>query len=183
MNRLPESIQAIGGHPMCGRETGGLLHAEASLFQGARFVLCPCDRTTSDALRLAHKLVHSIGATAIEMDAARHDGIAGIISGLPYLLSTALVGTADSAAQTDSAVWELAASGFRDTSRLAGSDPEIMTDLLLTNRASVLEAISEAQGQLDALADLIRAGDADALREALTQIQAARATWQEQQDS
>ncbi len=183
MNRLPEGVQAIGGHPMCGREVGGLLHAEASLFQGARFVLCPCDRTTPDVLTLAHTLVGSIGAVAIEMDAARHDGIAAIISGLAYLLSSALVGTADNAAQTDAAVWELAASGFRDTSRLAGSDPAIMTDLLLTNSASVLEAISEAQGQLDALADLIRAGDADTLREVLKQIQAARATWQEHHDS
>ena len=92
------------------------------------------------------------------------------VSHLPYLLACGLVGTAANAAAADPSVWELAASGFRDTSRLAASDVTMMLDILLTNRAAVLEALNTCQAQLRDLGHLIAAADENSLRAALLDI-------------
>ena len=85
----------------------------------------------------ARALVLALGAVPIEMEAARHDRVVAAISHLPYLLSTALVATVAHEGESDEAVWELAAGGFRDMSRLAGSDVRMMGDVLSTNTRAV----------------------------------------------
>ncbi len=139
LDRIPPCMAAVGGHPMCGKEVGGLESADACLFIGATFVLTPTARTTGEALLLAHELAEATGARPLVMEAEAHDSAAALISHLPYLLASSLV-QAEARAQ-DHAADMLAASGFRDTSRLAASQVDMMLDTLLTNRQSVGAAL------------------------------------------
>ena len=172
MEALPPRIQAIGGHPMCGKEISGIEAAEADLYERSTFVLTPLrqssgqalQRTSAQALALAQALVEAVGARPLVMDAERHDRLVAAISHLPYLLSIGLVATAQEIAIEDELVWELAASGFRDTTRLAASDVTMMLDILLTNRQPVGEMLSRLARQLDAIAHLLEADDEQALK-------------------
>lgn len=173
MGKLPMGYDPLGGHPMCGKEVSGLENAEAGLFQDKTFVLTPLARTSPRALRLAHELVDGIGAHALVLSAERHDALAATASHLPYLVATALMRAAQ--ALDDDQFWSLAASGFRDTSRLAASDLTMMTDILLTNRAAILDALAHYRVELDSLIQLIDVANPEALRAALAQTQSHRA--------
>ena len=141
MERIPGEILAVGGHPMCGKETGGLDSADGALFEGARFVLTPTRRTTGEAMGLATELVEATGARPLVLDAERHDRAVAVVSHLPYLLAASLVHAEAAARLQDPAVQSLAASGFRDTSRLAASQVDMMLDILLTNRDAIDQAL------------------------------------------
>ncbi|MEO8287410.1 MAG: prephenate dehydrogenase, partial [Chloroflexota bacterium] len=156
MNALPVALAAVGGHPMCGKETGGLESADANLYRGATFVLMPTERTTDAAMLLAHEMVEAIGAVPLVMDAERHDRAVASVSHLPYLLAASLMHVGIEAEATDVATGRLAASGFRDTTRLAASSLDMMLDTLLTNREPLLaaldifeEKIAQVRGLLD----------------------------------
>jgi prephenate dehydrogenase len=164
MEALPPQVQPVGAHPMCGKETTGLAVAESTLYHGAPWVLVPLLRTAPHALALARELAEAAGAHPLVLDAARHDRLVAAISHLPYMLAVALVLAAAEVGAKDPMVWELAASGFRDTSRLAASDVNMMLDILLTNRAAVGDALRQAAAHLGQLADLIAAGDEETLR-------------------
>lgn len=148
MDRLPEYVAAVGGHPMCGKEVGGLEHADAALFVDKVFVLTPSARTDDDALALSREIVEAVGARAVMMDPAQHDRAVAYVSHLPYLLAAALVRTEKEAAGCDPTLDKLAASGFRDTSRLAASEVPMMRDILLTNRQAIEDALASFEGQL-----------------------------------
>jgi len=177
MERLPEGLQPVGGHPMCGKETGGFAAADASLFEGMTFVLCPLPRTSGAALATARSLAESVGAHVRVLDPVRHDRAVAAISHLPYLAAAGLVNavTRSAAAGGDhSLALSLAASGFRDTTRLAASDVDMMLDILLTNRLAVLEWLGTCAGELAALATLLRSGDEAGLRDRLAAAQETR---------
>ena len=124
MNALPKGIAAVGGHPMCGKETGGLESADPNLFRGATFALTPTARTTSDAMLLAREMVEATGAIPIVLDAERHDRLVGITSHLPYLLAASLMHTEIEASAGDDVTDRLAASGFQTArSRRKSSSP------------------------------------------------------------
>jgi prephenate dehydrogenase len=176
MARLPPHVQPLGGHPMCGKEVAGLDAAEATLYDGAAFVLTPLERTADEALELARQLATGVGARPLVIEAKRHDRLVATISHLPYALAVALMGVAEEIGQEDELCWELAASGFRDTSRLAASELTMMLDILLTNRQTVAEMLRRARGQLESMAALLEAGDEAALRELLGAAQARRKT-------
>ena len=173
MAELPPRFEPIGGHPMCGKETGGLANAEAHLFTGKLFVLCPPGYISVRALALAYELVAAIGAQPLMMPAERHDTLAALVSHLPYAVAVALMRAV--LAQNDPEAWQLAATGFRDTSRLAASDLTMMTDILVTNRPAVLHALEAYTAELAALRETLATGDADAIRAALEPAQAKRA--------
>ncbi|CAG0945141.1 prephenate dehydrogenase [Anaerolineae bacterium] len=159
MENLPAHIQAIGAHPMCGKETSGFDSADANLFCNAPFVLTPLARTPASLVTRLSSLITHLGARPLILDAARHDKIVAAISHLPFALAAALMMTAGESAHEDDLVFALAANGFRDTSRLAASDPTMMLDILLTNRDNVAEAIRAGARNLETLADAIERGD------------------------
>ena len=159
MANLPIGVNAVGGHPMTGKENGGIEEADAQLYQNRPFVLCPSRRTTPAARLHALSFVETLGATPIEMDAERHDQIVAGISHLPYLLSATLVATIANQADRDQAYWELAAGGFRDTSRLAASDVTMMGDILSTNTKAVATLLAQFRMQLAMLETMLIAGD------------------------
>ncbi len=167
MAALPEHVYPIGSHPMCGKELTGLSAAEALLYEGAPWILSPLDRTPPSVLKLVQELAEAIGAKPQVISAARHDKLVAAISHLPYALSVALVLSAQQVAAEDPALWEVAASGFRDTSRVAGSDVTMMLDILLTNREAVGHMLRLAHSQLDSLAKAIDTGDEASLRQLL----------------
>jgi len=175
MEGLPPQVQPVGAHPMCGKETTGLAVAEPAIYQDAPWVLAPLPRTSPGALALACELVVAVGARPLVLDAHRHDRLVAAISHLPYALAVALVSAAAEVGAEDGTLWQLAASGFRDTSRLAASDVTMMLDILLTNRAAVGDALRQASAHLAQLADLVAAGDENALRARLTAAHDRRA--------
>jgi len=171
MESLPPHVQPVGGHPMCGKETSGLAMAEPDLYQDRVFVLSPLARTAPEALALAEEMVRAVGARPLLLDPIRHDALVAAISHLPYLLSVALVQSAERLSEGDALLWALAASGFRDTSRLAAGSVEMMLDILITNREPILAALEVAQGELAALAALLAQQDFSALQ---AKLEAAR---------
>lgn len=177
LDRLPPGIQPIGGHPMTGKETAGFEAAETGLYRDATWVLTPLPRTSQDALCLATELVEAVGAKPVVLPATRHDRLVAAISHLPFLAASALVHTAAGVGADDPAVWELAAGGFRDTSRVAASDTRMFLDILMTNQPAVLAQLDAYLDQLADLRGLIQAKDEDALRAKLSESQALRAQW------
>jgi len=172
MHSLPSHFDPVGGHPMCGKEVSGIAHAEADLYRGKTFVLTPLARTSPAALALAHELIETVGARPLLLSAERHDALAAVSSHLPYVVAAALMRAAESL--DDEQIWTLAASGFRDTSRLAASDVTMMTDILLTNRTAILDALRRYRRELDTLIALMDTADPDALRAALAPAQSRR---------
>jgi len=169
MATLPPGVHPVGSHPMCGKEQAGLDAAEATLFEGAPWIVTPLERTPPAATRLIFDLAEAVGAKPRLLAADRHDKLVAAISHLPYVLSTTLVLTAQSVAADDPAVWEVAASGFRDTSRVAASDVTMMLDILLTNRTAISQMLDLAQSQLAQLAEALAAEDEETLRKLLEQ--------------
>ena len=164
---------------MTGKENGGIDEADESLYRNRPFVLCPSRRTTPAALLHARSFVETLGALPIEMDAERHDQIVAGVSHLPYLLSATLVATVARQAEDDRAYWELAAGGFRDTSRLAASDVTMMGDILSTNTKAVATLLAQFRMQLAMLETMLIAGDEERLSDSLQPIRLARKEWAE----
>jgi len=174
MQQLPERISPIGGHPMCGKETAGLDAADARLYRDCAFVLTPVHRALPTTLVIAHELIEVIGAHVLILDPDRHDRIAAAISHVPYLASIALI---DAARQlNDDVAWTMAASGFRDSTRLAASNVTMILDVLASNRAAVLESLSRVITSLQSLSALIEQRSDSELRGRLETAQTRRAT-------
>ncbi|MEA3336551.1 MAG: prephenate dehydrogenase/arogenate dehydrogenase family protein [Chloroflexota bacterium] len=174
MATLPSSVEPVGSHPMCGKETSGLTVAEAGLYQNRPWVITSLDRTAPGVVPVVESLAKAVGARPIHLDSQRHDRIVAAISHLPYTVSAALFAGVYEASQSDDRTLELAASGFRSSTRLAGSDARMMSDILLTNRAAVLAQLEWFQAQLTQLQTLIADGDGDALQSALATIRDRR---------
>lgn len=163
MAALPEGFQAVGGHPMCGRETSGLGAATADLYRDKTFILCRTERTTAAVEQVALELVTAVGARPLWLAAEEHDGMVAAVSHLPYLVAAGLMQQVAGLAERDERFWQVSASGFRDTSRLAGSNPAVMGDILLTNRAAVLAVLADYQERLKEVEEVLQVGDEAAL--------------------
>ena len=163
MDRLPPEFRAVGGHPMCGKEVAGLRVADAGLFRGQTFILCRSVRTDELAEAVAGQLVAALGARPLWMTAEQHDWLMGCASHLPYFAAAALLAEAASVAETNEQVWQVSASGFRDTTRLAGSDPHMLRDIGLTNRRAILAALEGYRRRLDDVYEILESGDGEAL--------------------
>ena len=177
LDLLPAHVQPIGGHPMTGKETAGFEAAEPNLYRNATWVLSPLPRTTPDTVALATELVEAVGARPVVLTPERHDRLVAAISHLPFLAASALVHTTKEMGEEDPAVWQLAAGGFRDTSRVAASDTRMFLDILMTNQPAVLAQLENYIGQLNNLRDLLEDHDEAALATKLASSQAIRAQW------
>jgi prephenate dehydrogenase len=156
MEDLPIQFAAIGGHPMCGRESSGLTAASADLFAGQTFILCRNRRTTLVIEEVAMMLVANIGARPHLMPADEHDALVATTSHLPYVVSATLMSRAWHRAAEDQRLWDVSASGLRDTTRLAGSNPEMMVEIMLTNQRALSAEIEAYAQELAAMAEALR---------------------------
>jgi len=179
MQTLPVRFDPIGGHPMCGKEVAGIRHAETGLYRDKTFILTPLNRTSKRALALVHEVLAAIGSHPLVLSPERQDQLVAMTSHLPYLVSCALVNAALS--REDPQLWAVAASGFRDTSRLAASELTMMMDILLTNRAAVLDALRCYRIELDLLMGAVEAGEEGPLQDALLPAQRQRAQMSQRQ--
>jgi prephenate dehydrogenase len=152
MSALPPSFSAIGGHPMCGKEAAGYQAATPELYQRRVFVLVRTGRTTTTVETLALEVIAAMGAAPVYLFPEEHDRLVAAVSHLPYILANALL---QRSAAEDPAAWRLSASGFRDVTRLAGSDPRMILDILLTNRQAVAAQLAAFQEELGEVARLL----------------------------
>lgn len=163
METLPRRFDPIGGHPMCGKEAGGFANASRDLYQAAPFALAPLERTSSRAQTLAQELAQAAGARPLWIDALTHDEWTAATSHFPYLLASAL------ALSTPVSARPLAGPGLRSTTRLAGSSPEMMLDVLQTNADALLQSIVRFGTELAAFETLVRQGQWEELHSLLEQ--------------
>ena len=172
---LPEGVSFIGGHPLIGKEVSGPDEADASLFNGAVYAICPALSATEEATKAVVSIVQAIGAKPYFVDPVEHDSYAGAVSHLPFLLAVSLVNTT-----TKSAGWRemshLASTGFRDMSRLASGDPIMHRDIAVTNRDAVVYWMDEFIRDLHQLRNLVK-DDRDGLESALVEAWEGRARW------
>lgn len=183
MDLLPDHVAGVGGHPLCGKERAGFPEAESGLFVGNRFVLTPSTRTVPSSLALAKQIVDALGATPLTMEAALHDQLLADASHLPYLLATALMGAAEPLGQEHPELWDMVATGFLSTSRLAASDLTMMVDILTTNQDMVQNALSRAQAELGQLRRLIDDGKTGPLHDYLEPLQRRRVSLRDPQSA
>lgn len=174
MEQLPDHVQPLGTHPMCGKELSGIAGADPALYKGCTFILSPLPRSSEETLALGRALAEAVGAHPLVLAPERQDFLVATLSHLPYLLACALVRTADATTSADPAAWEIVAGGFRDTSRVASSEVTMMIDILMTNRDEVLKAVGVFQAQLGNLARLIETGEEEDLRKVLSGIREER---------
>lgn len=177
MDSLPSTFEAVGGHPMCGREYSGLAGASGDLFDGETFILCRNKRTTAAMEATALELVARIGSYPLFMPASMHDRLVATSSHLPYVVSSVLMNRASAEAEKDERLWQVSASGLRDTTRLSGSSPEMMLEIMLTNRQPLLAQIEAYQAELTILSEALRRQDAKELRSLLRSAQQRRGSY------
>ena len=172
---LPSTVDFIGGHPMTGKEISGLDGAEAELFNGCIYCLTPKSNASSEAVQSMTRLVRLIGANPVFIDPAEHDHFVAAVSHLPILLSAALV-----SATANNPSWpemsKLAATGYRDLSRLALGNPEMNRDICLTNQVNIVNWMDQYIEELKKYRRLISEGGEE-LMEAFLRAQEARRKW------
>ena len=171
MSALPESFDPIGGHPICGKEKLGLENADPNLFRGTPFVLTTLERTTQRAKSAAQQIIAIVGAKYIEMDAEDHDRILASTSHLPFLISSALIQS------TPPEFSALIGTGFRSTSRLAGTPSHMMMGVLKSNRENILNSIQQYFRSLHEMELALQSEDYAELEMLLNQSRASYLSW------
>jgi len=174
MDALPDHLRAVGSHPMCGKETSGLDVAEATLYEGAPWILTRTQRTDEASLAVVRALAEAVGAVPREISVEQHDALLAFASHLPYAVALALVNATDQFGLSHPQVWSVMAGGFRDTSRVAASDMTMWLDILLTNADAIAGAVRDFQFSLDQLVALIERRDEAGLRAFVGAAAAAR---------
>jgi prephenate dehydrogenase len=166
----------VAGHPIAGTEHSGAAAAFDSLYRDKAVVLTPIEATDADAIDRVSAAWTQCGAAVSVLDAERHDSIFAAVSHLPHALAFMLV--AELAGREDAAEYfRYAASGFRDFTRLASSDPEMWRDIFLANASALRLELTVFREQLARLDSLLAASDGDALAALFTSARAARNAW------
>lgn len=173
---LPPSVDYVGGHPMAGSEQSGPKAAKPDLFKDAIYCLTAGPKTRGVAIDAVDALVRTVGAKPYYIEAAEHDAYVAGVSHLPMLISSALV-----AVTSASAGWKelaaLAATGYRDVTRLASGDPLMQRDILMTNPHGLSRWITDYIAQLEALRTAIEAGHDAEVLEVLQRAKQTRDEW------
>lgn len=177
-----QANQFVCGHPIAGAEKSGASAAMADLYVGKNVVLTPSSTTNKEAINQVRQLWEVCGANVIEMTAENHDSIFATVSHLPHLLAFALVDDIVSRDNADE-LFQFAASGFRDFTRIAGSHPEMWRDISLANKTALLAEITAYEHRLRNLKQLLANEDATSLQTLFERASNARNEWAEKKDS
>ncbi|MCF8158326.1 MAG: prephenate dehydrogenase/arogenate dehydrogenase family protein [Burkholderiaceae bacterium] len=173
--------QFVGGHPIAGAEKSGVTAAKEDLFIGKNVVLTPNEKTSLGAIKLVRELWQTTGANVSEMTAQTHDQIFAAVSHLPHLLAFALVNNLANRPNAKQ-LFNFAASGFRDFTRIAGSSPEMWRDISLANKTALLNELEAYQAEISALHNLLKNEDSQGLQAMFEQASQARQAWQKEQE-
>jgi len=172
---LPPTVDFVGGHPMAGKETYGIKAAEADLFQGSVYCLTPAKKASSQVVDELIKMVKKIGAIPFFIGAEEHDELVAGTSHLPFLLSAALV-TSTASEPTWAKMRKLAASGYRDVTRLASGSAEVNAQICFTNQQAILHWLDRYIDELQRYRQLVDSGD-ERLKETLAEANKLRQEW------
>jgi cyclohexadieny/prephenate dehydrogenase len=172
---LPPGVHFVPGHPVAGTEHSGPESGFAELFHGRWCILIDLPETAPDAVTRVERMWEQFGMRVVTMSADHHDKVLAVTSHLPHLIAYTIVGTAtDLEDSLKSEVIEFSASGFRDFTRIAASDPVMWRDIFLNNREAVLEILQRFNEDLTALQRAIRWGEGDKLQDLFTRTRAIR---------
>lgn len=171
--KLPQFVPA---HPIAGAELNGAAAARSGLYQGKKLVIAALPETSPASVARVEAAWRACGARIFAMSPERHDQTFAAVSHLPHVLAFALV---DEIARKPHAatLFEYAASGFRDFTRIAGGSPEMWRDIALANRAALLTEVDEYLARLTEVRAMLAAGDGAALDAVFSNARAARAAW------
>jgi prephenate dehydrogenase len=171
LGQLPTGF--VPGHPIAGTESSGVGAAFAELYQHRRVILTPLEASRSEAVAKVRAMWEACGAEVIEMGVEHHDEVLAATSHLPHMLAYALV---DTLARMDESeeIFEFAAGGFRDFTRIASSSPAMWHDICLANREALLAVLRRFADDLAQLTAAIERGDSDYLLQTFTRAKGAR---------
>ena len=159
---LPESCEFISGHPMAGRQGSGLGMSDAAIFNNSNYIIVPTEKNTPEAVRWLEEFAKALGcARSVKVSTEDHDKIIAYTSDLPHITAVALVNSASYNENTQYFI----AGGFRDATRVADINPDLWSDLFLSNRANVIAEIENYQNQLERWKKAIENNDRETLKE------------------
>lgn len=163
----------VPGHPIAGTEKSGVDASFSELFRQRRIILTPTEQTDSRALGRVRSLWQGVGGEVVEMSVEHHDEVLAATSHLPHVLAFTLVDTLSRLGERDE-VFQYAAGGFRDFTRIASSDPIMWRDICLANRSAILDMIERYQAELSNMQEAIQQRDGQRLLEAFLRAKQAR---------
>ena len=159
---LPKSCEFISGHPMAGRQGSGLGMSDAAIFNNSNYIIVPTEKNTPEAVRWLEEFAKALGcARSVKVSTEDHDKIIAYTSDLPHITAVALVNSASYNENTQYFI----AGGFRDATRVADINPDLWSDLFLSNRANVIAEIENYQNQLERWKKAIENNDRETLKE------------------
>ncbi len=172
---IPEGVHFIPAHPLAGTEKSGPRSGFAELFDDRWCLIVPVEGTDEAATARLRQLWEGMGAIVDEMEAEHHDLVLAVTSHAPHLIAYTMVGVADDLQRvTQKEVVNFSATGFRDFTRIAASDPTMWRDVFLNNKDATLEILGRFTEELFALQRAIRTGDGDHLHDYFTRTRAIR---------
>jgi cyclohexadieny/prephenate dehydrogenase len=172
---LPEGVHFVPGHPMAGTEYSGPDAGFLTLFEGRWCLLTPPPGTDEAAVEKIAELWRRCGSMIEQMEAGHHDKVVAMVSHLPHLLAFTICGTADDLEdESRRQVLKFAASGFRDFTRIAASDPVMWRDVFFNNREALLEMLARFTEDAQAMARAVRWGDGDYITDKIERGRAIR---------
>lgn len=167
----------VPAHPIAGKESAGISHADATLYNGRQVILTPLPQTNPELVQKATDCWAAIGSQVLRMTPENHDAAFAAVSHLPHLLAFSYFNSvARQPAGRD--YLSLAGPGFRDFTRIAASDPAVWRDILMSNREEILKQSQRFRHALDAMEHIIKTGNAEALEDLVRQAADARGGWQ-----
>ena len=170
-NDMPKNF--VPGHPIAGTENSGVEASFAELYQDHRVILTPVNETNSSAVEIVSQLWKSAGAQVVLMEAYHHDLVLAATSHLPHLLAFSLVNTLTTLDEKQE-IFENAAGGFRDFTRIASSDPSMWQDICLANKDALLEHLDHFTQDLQQLRTALEQSDGDYLKEIFSRAKQSR---------
>lgn len=160
---LPEGVNFISCHPIAGSERSGIDPSSGELFEGAKCIIIESPASDRQAVHEVTELWRKLGSMTMTMSPQEHDRIYGIVSHFPHLLAYALVNTV---AEGNADCLTYSGKGFRDSTRIAMSSPELWKDICMMNKEVILSFIDIFKGNIDRLAAALEQDDSEALLEA-----------------
>ncbi|WP_235089714.1 prephenate dehydrogenase/arogenate dehydrogenase family protein [Chromobacterium sp. Beijing] len=177
---LPRQLaHCVPAHPIAGSDLSGAAAAQYGLYENRKVVLTPLPETLPAAVERVAALWRACGADIHSMTAEEHDAVFATVSHLPHLLAFAYVDMVAGKADAERC-FDFAATGFRDFTRIAGSHPEMWTDISLANRDALLQELDRYRAGLDQLRQMLDAGDGERLAERFGAARGARTRWHQQ---
>ncbi|OHE56535.1 MAG: hypothetical protein A2Z47_16015 [Thermodesulfovibrio sp. RBG_19FT_COMBO_42_12] len=168
---MPGGVCFVGGHPIAGSDRSGISTAEADIFDGAKCIITPTDKTDKNALEKVIALWKALGSIVKQINPDEHDRIYASVSHLPHLIAYLIVNTV---ADIDSSYLKFSGQGFVDTTRIASSSPELWRDICILNKENLLESIEIFKNNLDRASQHLRACDSESLERDFKKAQALR---------